>query len=179
VIKKMADIMFGFWTWDEIVNWYSALTFEAQILVVIGICASLALLCVGLYYLIKGVIYLVYYVILGVAYLMYALFFALFKLFEALYYGFSGKPRPPEEERVKFKKIQIKKPKNTPEVPPVIAVITPTEIIRAVPESAPLFCTECGNKLTDSMKKVLTKKGAAFCPYCGKVFQAQLMEVHS
>ena len=175
----MADIMIGFWTWEEIVKWYSALTLEAQVLVVIGLCAALALLFVGLYYLIKGVIYLVYYVILGAVNLVYGVFFLLFRLFEALYYGISGKPRPTEEERLKFKKIQIKKQKQKPEGLPVIAVITPTEIVRAVPEMTSLYCTECGNKLTNSMKKVLTKKGTAFCPYCGKVFQAQLIEVHS
>jgi hypothetical protein len=122
---------------------------------------------------------LVYYTILGTIYLVYAIFFALYKIFEAIYYGISGKPRPPEEERVKFKKIQIKKPKEKSEVVPVVAVITPTEVVRAVPQAAPMYCTECGNKLTDSMKNVLTKKGNAFCPYCGKVFKAELLEVHS
>lgn len=175
----MVDIMFGFWRWEEIVNWYVALPIYAQILVIIGVCAALALLFVGLYYLIKGCIYLVYYAILGVVYLMYGMVFLFYKLFEALYYGISGKPRPPEEERLKFKKLQIKKVEKKPEAPSVIAVVTPTEVIRAVPESVPLFCTECGNQLTDSMKKLLTKKGMAFCPYCGKVFKAQLIEVHS
>jgi len=169
----MVDIMFGFWTWEEVLNWYTALPIYGQILVIICICAALALLFVGLYYLIKGVIYLVYYAFLGIAYLMYAMCFAFYKLIEALYYGITGEPRP-EEEKVKFKKLQIKKIKTKVEEHSVKA---PPKIVRITPEVIPLFCSECGNKFTDSMKGLLTSKGAVFCPFCGKDFKSQLIEV--
>jgi len=161
-------VIFGVWSWNEFIGWYGSLPISGQILFIIAIFAAISLLFVGLYYLIKGCIYLIYYILLGVAYLLYGIFLAFYKLFEALYYGITGKPRPlkNKESRFKFHKKRISNIMESP-------------VVKTIPKDTNLYCTECGNKYTDSMKQLLATEGMTFCSYCGKGFKAQIIEVQN
>ena len=141
--------------WQEIVDWFLVQPLYGQILVLVGVIAVLALAVVIVYYVLKGVAYLVYYILKGVYYLLKGIGLLFFKICEGLYYVISGKPKPGSQQQ------QIQPQFSKP-------VIQNAQIVR--PEVA--FCSECGNKFTDSMLRTLSEKNEAFCIHCGKAFQA-------
>jgi len=150
--------------WEEIVNWYLAQPIYGQILVLVGLFALLALAVVIVYYVLKGVAYLVYYVIKGVYYLLKGIGLLFYKLFEGLYYAISGKPKKKEE--------------TIPQTPQP-STIPPEQISNLIRQNEiriPTYCTECGQKITESMGSLLSSRGVAFCFYCGKEFEIRAAE---
>jgi len=157
---------------EEIVNWFVIQPIYAQILVLVGVIAILALTVVIVYYVLKGVAYLVYYILKGVYYLLKGLGLLFYKLFEALYYAISGIPKPNGSN-----------PAQEQQVPPQVE--RQPEIIVKVPKTyQPVnpditFCSECGSKFSDSMSQTLSNKGVVYCIHCGKGFQSQSVNVES
>jgi hypothetical protein len=146
-------------SWQEIVDWFLIQPLYAQILVLIGVVAVLVLAVILVYYILKGVAYLIYYLLKGIYYLLKGIGLLFYKLFEGLYYAISGKPRPiknPEPE-------QQPTPQVVKEEEPIVPVQSTEQVVR--PEVA--YCTECGNKFTDSMLQTLSERGVAFCIHCG------------
>ncbi|MFX1310472.1 MAG: hypothetical protein ACFE9M_07920 [Promethearchaeota archaeon] len=145
--------------WQEIIDWFLSQPIYAQVFVVIGVFAVLVLAVILVYYILKGVGYLVYYILKGVFYLLKGIGLLFYKLFEGLYYAISGKPKPeccpkPEQQTSS----QVKQ-----EEEPIIPIQKSEQIVR--PEVA--YCTECGNRFTDSMLQSLSEKGVAYCIHCG------------
>lgn len=157
--------------WEEIVNWYLAQPIYAQILVLVGVFALLALAIVIAYYIIKGVAYLVYYILKGVFYLLKGIGLLFYKIFEALYYAISGEEKP------------TKKPVQEQQAPPQVEEepepITPIQKSYQVVQPDVTFCSECGNKFSDTMIQALSTKGAVYCVYCGKGFQSNSLKIES
>ena len=97
-----------------------------------------------------------------------------YKLFEGLYYAISGKPKPvktaePEQE-------QPTAPQVKQEEEPIVPIQKSEQIVR--PEVA--YCSECGNRFTDSMLHTLSERGVAYCIHCGnKKTQAYQMSIES
>ncbi|UCC20596.1 MAG: hypothetical protein JSV62_04730 [Promethearchaeota archaeon] len=163
--------------WQEIVNWFLAQPIWAQVLVIIGVFAVLVLAVILVYYILKGVAYLVYYLLKGVYYLLKGIGLLFYKLFEGLYYAISGKPKPqkapanPEQPSPQQAPPQVKQ-----EEEPIIPIQKYEQIVH--PEVA--YCSECGNRFTDSMIQTLTENGFAYCIHCGnKKTQANQMSIES
>ncbi|MFX0077101.1 MAG: hypothetical protein ACFE96_16775 [Candidatus Hermodarchaeota archaeon] len=170
----MANInVFGI-AWQEIVNWFLAQEIYVQVLVIIGVFAVLVLAVILVYYILKGVAYLVYYLLKGVYYLLKGIGLLFYKLFEGLYYAISGKPRPnkccsPAPE----KQIQ---PQVLREEEPIVPIQKSEQVVHA--EVA--YCSECGNRFTDSMIQSLSERGVAYCIHCGnKKIQEYQMSIES
>ncbi|MFX1313042.1 MAG: hypothetical protein ACFFHD_10560 [Promethearchaeota archaeon] len=148
--------------WQEIVDWYLAQPVYGQILILIGIFALLALAVVIVYYILKGVAYLVYYVLKGVYYLLKVIGLLFYKLFEALYYAISGKPKPNKKQdtvqQIPTQVILVNKDEE-----PIVPIQKPVQIVQ--PDVS--YCSECGNKFSDSMLESLSERGFAFCIHCG------------
>ncbi len=151
--------------WQEIVNWFLIQPIYAQVLVVIGVFAVLTLAVILVYYILKGVGYLVYYLLKGVYYLLKGIGLLFYKIFEALYYAISGKPKPvknpaTEQQAPPQPQIihQVKK-----EQEPIVPIQQSEQIVR----SEVAFCSECGNKFSDSMLHTLQERGIAYCIHCG------------
>jgi len=158
----MADIyVFGV-PWQEIVDWYLAQPVYGQIFILIGIFALLALAVVIVYYVLKGVAYLIYYVLKGVYYLLKGIGLLFYKIFEALYYAISGKPKPDKNkdvvQQVSPQVIIVKEDEE-----PIVPIQKTVQIIQ--PDVS--YCSECGNKFSDSMLESLSEKGIAYCIHCG------------
>lgn len=157
--------------WEEIVNWYLAQPIYAQILVLVGVFALLALAIVIAYYIIKGVAYLVYYILKGIFYLLKGIGLLFYKIFEALYYAISGEEKP------------TKKPVQEQQAPPQVKEepepIIPIQKSYQVVQPDVTFCSECGNKFSDTMIQALSTKGAVYCVYCGKGFQSNSLKIES
>jgi hypothetical protein len=147
--------------WEEIVNWFVVQPLYGQILVLIGVIAVLALAVVIVYYVLKGVAYLVYYILKGVYYLLKGLGLLFYKIFEGLYYVISGKPKPGTQQQ------QLQPQYSAP-----IVQKTPVQKTIQSVHSEVSFCSECGNKFTDSMIRTLSEKNTAYCIHCGKGYQA-------
>ncbi|MFX1390957.1 MAG: hypothetical protein ACFE9Z_12905 [Promethearchaeota archaeon] len=130
----------GLW-FNEFIDWYSMQPIYAQVLVIIGIIALLALAITLTYYIIKGIAYLVYYIIKGVYYILKGIGYGFLKLCEGFYNLISGKSN-------------IKLQTNTP-----------NNIHNQIE-----FCSECGKKVTNKMKKHLETNGVVFCVSCGNQF---------
>ena len=151
--------------WQEIVDWFLLQPIYAQVLVLIGVFAVLTLAVILVYYILKGVGYLVYYLLKGVYYLLKGIGLLFYKVFEALYYAISGKPKPvknptaeqqaPSQPQVVH---QVKQEKE-----PIVPIQQSEQIVR--PEVG--FCSECGNKFSDSMLHTLQERGIAYCIHCG------------
>ncbi|MFX0081034.1 MAG: hypothetical protein ACFE94_04700 [Candidatus Hodarchaeota archaeon] len=150
--------------WEDPVGWFLELPLLSQIFVIIGIIVLTILAVVLVYYILKGVAYLLYYLFKGLYYLFKGIFLGLYKLFQALYYAISGKPKKKEE--------MIPQSPGTPTISPqqVNNLIERNEI------RIPSYCTECGQKITESMESLLTSRGIAFCFYCGKQFELKVAE---
>lgn len=147
-------------TWQEIVDWFLIQPIYAQVLVLIGVFAVLTLAVILVYYILKGVAYLIYYILKGVYYLLKGIGLLFYKLFEGLYYAISGKPKPnpccapPQEQQ------------STPQVKeeePIIPLKESEQVVR----SEVAYCSECGNKFSDSMLRTLSERGIAYCIHCG------------
>ena len=147
--------------WQEIVDWFVVQPIYGQILILVGVIALLALAVVIIYYVLKGVAYLVYYILKGVYYLLKGIGLLFFKICEGLYYMISGKPKPGSQQQ----QIQPQFSK------PVIQNAPIQKAMQSV-HAEVSFCSECGNKFTDSMLRTLSEKNEAFCIHCGKAFQA-------
>jgi hypothetical protein len=173
----MVDInVFGI-AWQEIVDWFLAQPIFAQVLVLIGVFAVLALAVILVYYILKGVGYLIYYLFKGIYYLLKGIGLLFYKLFEGLYYAISGKPKPqkcctPSQE-------QPSSQQQSPQVEeeePIVPIQKTPQVVR--PEVT--FCSECGNKFTDTMLQSLTETGVAYCIHCGsKKTHAYQMSIES
>ena len=158
--------------WQEIVDWFLVQPIFAQVLVLIGVFAVLTLAIILVYYVLKGVAYLVYYILKGVYYLLKGIGLLFYKIFEALYYAISGKPKPecctPSTEQETAYKIKQ-------EEEPIIPI---QKTYQTIPNEV-AYCSECGNRFTDSMLQTLSSKGTAYCIHCGKGFQANSMGIES
>ena len=164
--------------WHEIVDWFLLQPIYAQVLVLIGVFAVLTLAVILVYYILKGVGYLIYYLLKGIYYLLKGIGLLFYKIFEALYYAISGKPKP-----VKESKMEQQAPlqpqvvhKVMQEQEPIVPIQQSEQIVR--PEVA--FCSECGNKFSDSMLHTLQERGIAYCIHCGsKKTQEYNMSIES
>ena len=162
-------------TWQEIVEWFLIQPIYAQILVLVGVFAVLTLAVILVYYILKGVGYLVYYILKGVYYLLKGIGLLIYKIFEGLYYAISGKPKPDKNQDT------------VQQVPPQVIVIKQAEetivpIQKTVQTVRPevTFCSECGNKFSDSMVQTLSERGVAYCIHCGnKKTQEYQMSIES
>ena len=168
----MVDVsVFGI-AWQEIVNWFLAQPIYAQVLVIIGVFAVLVLAVILVYYILKGVAYLVYYLLKGVYYLLKGIGLLFYKLFEGIYYAISGKTKPESspapEQQVQPQVIQKEEP--------IVPIQKSEQVVH--PEVA--YCSECGNKFTDSMLQSLSERGVAYCIHCGnKKTQEYQMSIES
>jgi hypothetical protein len=152
------------YVWEDPIGWFLELPLFGQILVSIGIIAVTIAAIVLVYYILKGVAYLLYYLFKGLYYLFKDLFLGIYKLFETLYHAISGKPKTTIEP--------IPPTLETPSIhaKPISNFIQRNEI------RIPNYCTECGEKITESMESLLTSRGVAFCFYCGKEFEIRATE---
>ena len=152
------------YVWQDPIGWFLALPLLTQILVIVGIIALTIAAIVLVYYILKGVAYLLYYLFKGLYYLLKGIFLGIYKLLESLYYAISGKPKKKEET--------IPQTPQPPTIPPeqISNLIQQNEI------RIPTYCTECGQKITESMGSLLTSRGVAFCFYCGKEFEIRAAE---
>ncbi|MFX1329625.1 MAG: hypothetical protein ACFE91_15970 [Promethearchaeota archaeon] len=165
------EYVFGI-AWQEIVDWFLVQPIFAQVLVLIGVFAVLALAVILVYYILKGVAYLVYYILKGVYYLLKGIGLLFYKIFEALYYAISGKPKPeccnpPQEQKTPPQIMQEEEP-----------IVPIQKTYQAVPTEV-AYCSECGNRFSDSMLQNLSSKGTAYCIHCGKGFQVNSMGIES
>lgn len=171
----------------EFVDYFWSLPLYGQILTVIGLAVLFALIGVGIYYLVKGIVYLIYYVLKGVAYLLYYIFYGIamlfygialvfYKFFEWLYFSLSGKEKPVKN------KVQ-----ESPESTPAKQTAHP-EPLQKYPGEPTLpeqefefgkFCSACGMKFSSRMFDALHEKGCAFCEQCGKGFKSEIVEISS
>ncbi len=161
--------------WQEIVDWFLAQPLFAQVLVLIGVFAVLVLAVILVYYILKGVGYLIYYILKGVYYLLKGIGLLFYKIFEGLYYAISGKPRPPPKTEIP-QEAPPQQPAQVKEEEPIIPIQKSTQLVR--PEVT--FCSECGNKFTDTMTQSLSETGVAYCIHCGsKKTQEYQMSIES
>jgi len=145
--------------WSDPIGWFLELPLFNQILIGIGLLALIIASLVLVYYILKGVAYLLYYVFKGLYLIFKSIYTGLSELLEGSTYKISGKSR---------KKDQIitstsNEPTSSPEVS--------TNFEEANNQKLPYYCTECGQKLTESMNALLTSRGKAFCFYCGEEFK--------
>ncbi|MHA2009159.1 MAG: hypothetical protein ACXABO_16295 [Promethearchaeota archaeon] len=154
--------------WEEIVNWYVNQPIYAQVLILIGVFAILALVITLVYYILKGVAYLVYYILKGTYYLLKGLGILIYGAFEALYYTITGKPKPGTEPAP-----QSDAPQTNRNPEPIVPVQKNYQYIQL----DAMFCTECGSKFTDTMMDTLSNKESVFCVHCGKGFQSNPIEI--
>jgi hypothetical protein len=150
--------------WRDPIGWFLELPLLTQILVFIGIIALTIATIVLVYYILKGVAYLLYYLFKGLYYLFKGIFLGIYKLFEAIYNAIKRKPNKKEEP--------IPQTLEPPAIPPeqISNLILRNEI------RVPTYCTECGQKITESMKSLLTSRSIAFCFYCGKQYEIKVVE---
>jgi len=171
----MEVYIFGL-TWEEIVAWFLAQPIYAQVLVLIGVFAVLTLAVILVYYILKGVAYLVYYILKGVYYLLKGIGLLFYKAFEGLYYAISGKPKPKPNQCCAPTQEQQVQPQVKQEEEPIVVIQKCEQIVQ--PEVA--YCSECGNRFTDSMLQTLSERGVAYCIHCGnKKTQEYQMSIES
>jgi len=151
--------------WEQFLNWFLEIPLPGQILMIVGVIAILALVCVGVYYLLKGVAYLVYYVLKGVGYLIYYIFKGIYLLIEGLYYLFSGKEKPMKHAEPPAIEVNIQ------EIPKQVVPLK-REVHADVS-----FCSECGNRFSETMIHQLDTQGRAFCIHCGAILNTNPIEV--
>ena len=60
--------------WEQFIEWFLSMPIEAQVLVIVGVVASLILAGIIVYFVLKGVAYLVYYILKGVYLLLKGIF---------------------------------------------------------------------------------------------------------
>ncbi len=145
--------------WNDPIGWFLELSLFIQILIVIGLIALTIAALVLVYYILKAVAYLLYYLFKGLYYLLKGIYTGLSKLFEELTYTISGKPR---------KKDQTIPPISAELIEPPVHASNFEEVTDV---KIPYYCTECGQKITESVNALLTERGIAFCFYCGTEFK--------
>lgn len=131
--------------WEQFLNEFLEIPLLGQILMIVAVIAILALVSVGVYYLLKGVVYLVYYTFKGI-----------FLLFEELYYSILGKEKPMEHAEA-------------PELEKVVQEI-PKQVVpmKKKAHTNVSFCSQCGTKFSETMVHQLNAQGRAFCIHCGE-----------
>ncbi|MFX1503989.1 MAG: hypothetical protein ACFFDH_23710 [Promethearchaeota archaeon] len=139
----------GVW-YETFISWFLEQPIYGQVLVIIGIVAILALLVTIIYYIIKGIAYLIYYIIKGVYYLLKGIGYGFYKLFEGFYLLISGKTKSSTNKTIE-NNIQ----KNTIDERQYFV----------------LYCSECGSKFSEKMRKHLEINGMVFCVKCGNQFK--------
>ncbi len=149
--------------WQEIVDWFLTQPLFAQVLVIIGVFAVLVLAVIIVYYVLKGVGYLIYYLLKGIYYLLKGIGLLIYKIFEGLYYAISGKPRPPPKVEAPQEAPQQQTTQVKEEEEPIVPIQKAPQLVH--PEIT--FCSECGNKFTDTMLQSLSETGVAYCIHCG------------
>ncbi|MFW9897031.1 MAG: hypothetical protein ACFFD7_14590 [Candidatus Thorarchaeota archaeon] len=145
--------------WNDPIGWFLEFPLLTQILIIIGLIAITIAVLVLVYYILKGLAYFLYYLFKGLYLFLKAIFTGIYKIFKDMYYVISGKSR--------------KKPPVMP-YPSIKSNISPeysSKYQEVKSEKIPYYCTECGQKLTVSMSKLLTSRGIAFCFSCGKEFK--------
>jgi len=150
--------------WNDPIGWFLELSLFFQVLIVIGLIAITIASLVLAYYILKGVAYLLYYLFKGLYHLFKVIYTGLSKLFEELSYAISGKPRKKDQGTPSTSKESIGSPEYT------------SHLKEIVEEKIPYYCTECGQKITDSLNTLLTERGVAFCFFCGKEFKLKKAE---
>ncbi|MFX0023577.1 MAG: hypothetical protein ACFE9S_14720 [Candidatus Hermodarchaeota archaeon] len=135
----------GLW-FSTFIEWYIEQPLYGQVLVIIGIVAILALAVTLIYYIIKGIAYLIYYTIKGIFYLLKYIGYGIYKLFEGFYLLVSGKSTLKTE---KNNDINISNKRLDEQ--------------RYILE----FCSECGKRISNKMKKHLKTHEIVFCVNCG------------
>ena len=161
--------------WEQFIVWFLSIPIEAQVLVIIGVVASLILVGVIVYFVLKGVAYLVYYILKGVYLLLKWIFVGIYKLFEEIYYAISGKERPVKEVKEEVAQQVEQKLYEKPIEVIVQADSAPKEFV--ILQSNAMFCEDCGNKLGDRIHAQLYENGVAFCVHCGKGYRLSEMEI--
>ena len=159
ILDNSVDLGILATVWDDPIGWFLEFPLIGQIVIIIGLIALTIAALVLVYYVLKGVAYLLYYLFKGLYLLFKGIYTGLSKLLEGLAYRISGKPR--KKDKI------ITPPPNEP--------IHPQEGITKFEKESevkiPYYCTECGQKLTESMNSLLTTRGVSFCYYCGKEFK--------
>jgi len=150
--------------WKDPIGWFLELPLLSQILFIIVIIAISIIAVILVYYVLKGVAYLLYYLFKGLYYLFKGIFLGVYKLFEALYYAISGKQKKKEEIITQI-----------PEAP----TLPPQQVSNLIERNEirfPNYCTECGQKITESMESLLISRRSAFCFHCGKEYELKMVE---
>ena len=147
---------------DDPIGWYLNLPLFSQILIIIGLIALTIASLVLFYYILKGLAYLLYYLFKGLYYLFKGIFLGFYKLFEAFYHAISGKPKKSKQEILPI-----------PEIPKLSREYIPNKIEQNKLK-IPHYCTECGQKITESMSSLLTSTGVGYCFHCGKEFKLHI-----
>ena len=145
--------------WQEIIDWFVVQPIYGQILILVGVIALLALAVVIVYYVLKGVAYLVYYLLKGVYYLLKGIGLLIYKIFEGLYYNISGKPKPGTPQQ-----------QNQPQISKTVIQTVPIQKSFQDVQPEVTFCSECGNKFSNSMLNTLSENNVVYCIHCGKGF---------
>ncbi len=154
--------------WEEIVRWFGIQPIYAQILILVGVIALLALVITLVYYIFKGAAYLVYYLLKGAYNLLNGLGLLIYTALETLYYEITGKPKPGTE---------LNPQSDSPQTDKNPEPIAPVQKNYQQIEPDAIFCTECGSKYTDSMMHTLSNNESVFCIHCGKGFQSNPIEI--
>jgi len=155
---------------EEFMNWFLSIPMYGQILVIVGIVATLILAVIIVYYVLKGVAYLIYYILKGVYLLLKAIGLGIYKLCEALYYAISGKPKPVKEPCCE----QPQAPSPAIEEP-IRAEPIQKEFQTIQPYAA--YCSECGMEFTERMNRQLVETGVVYCVHCGKGYTARTAKI--
>jgi len=163
------QILVGF---EEFMNWFLSIPMYGQILVIVGIVASLVLAAVIIYYVIKGVAYLIYYILKGVYLLLKGIGLGLYKLCEALYYAISGRPKPIKQPCYEQPQAPSLPQKELIKVEPIQQNYQPIQ-----PNAT--FCSECGMEFTERMHHQLAETGVVYCVHCGKGYKARAANIEA
>ena len=162
-------------TWGDFVNWYSNLPIYGQILTIIGILAFLTLVCVAVYYILKGIAYLLYYLFKGIGYLFYYIGLGIYKIFEGIYYAVTGKQK---QKQVQVQVNEAASPQIQNDTQHVKMQnqtqkrkhVRPDRYVDPVELKKKRFCPMCGASFSETAKKALEERGRIFCSYCGSSF---------
>ena len=132
--------------WEDPIEWFLSIPLIAQIII------SIVLIAIAVIILVL------------VIYILRAIFHGLYKLFEWLYKFITG---------------NLNKPKKIPPHPARVQIVpdsSPSNAFEVSSQAIPYYCTECGEKITDSLRELLLSGGTAFCFHCGKEFKLKISE---
>jgi hypothetical protein len=155
--------------WEEFNAWFLGMPIYAQVLVIVGVVASLVLAVILVYYALKGVVYLIYYILKGIYLLIEGIFVGIYKLFEEFYYAISGKPKPVKAPSDKECCEQPETPQQSYEEQ---EIIMPSQKEIQIVQPDAVYCSECGSQYTEIMLEQLKENGIAYCVFCGKGYKS-------